>query len=241
MERVLGPGIALAMSAIPADAGVRLRCGAAVEGFQGGERVERIRLKDGSVIDADVVVVGVGARPVTDWLSGSGVRVADGVLCDQRCATSVAGVYAAGDVARWVNPLFGQAMRIEHWTNASEQGAFVARAILDGRQSGGFSPVPFVWSDQHGVKIQIAGVPQPADRIRVVEGTIEERRFVALYERDERLAGVLAVNSTKSMLKYRRLLARSGSHTDRVDDQAATMIANSQPDELGRTSGAEKR
>jgi 3-phenylpropionate/trans-cinnamate dioxygenase ferredoxin reductase component len=221
MERALGSEIALAMSVIPADAGVQLRCGAAVEGFEGGGHVERVRLRDGSVIDADVVVVGVGARPVTDWLSGSGVRVADGVLCDERCATSVAGVYAAGDVARWVNPLFGQAMRIEHWTNASEQGAFVARAILDGRQSGGFSPVPFVWSDQHGVTIQIAGVPQPADRIRIVEGTVDERRFVALYERDERLVGVLAVNSTRSMLKYRRLLAQSGSQRDRVDDRAA--------------------
>ncbi|GHB59143.1 pyridine nucleotide-disulfide oxidoreductase [Streptomyces umbrinus] len=207
MARVLGPGIALGMVGIPVDAGVQVRCGTAVEGFEGGKRVEHVRLKDGSVIDADVVVVGVGARPVTDWLVGSGVEVADGVLCDEHCATSVPGVYAAGDVARWLNPLFGQAMRIEHWTNAAEQGAFVARAILQGRQAGDFAPVPYVWSDQYGVKIQIAGVPQPADRIRVVEGAVEDRRFVALYERGERLAGVLAVNSPKSMLKYRRLLA----------------------------------
>lgn len=83
--------------------------------------------------------------------------------------------------------------------------------------SGGYSPVPFVWSEQYGVRIEIAGVPQPTDRIRIVEGTVAERQFVALYEREERLTGVFALNSTRSMLKFRRLLARSGSPADRVD------------------------
>ncbi|GAB2785368.1 NAD(P)/FAD-dependent oxidoreductase [Streptomyces daliensis] len=208
MARVLGDATALDLAGIPLDAGVRLRCGVAVERLEGGERVERVCLTDGSVVPADVVVVGIGARPVTDWLSGSGVAVADGVLCDEHCATSVPGVYAAGDVARWRNPLFGREMRIEHWTNATEQGAFVARTILEGRQTGGYAPVPFVWSDQHGVKLQIAGVPDPSDRGRIVEGSVTERRFVALYEREERLAAVLAVNSPRSMLTYRRRLAQ---------------------------------
>jgi 3-phenylpropionate/trans-cinnamate dioxygenase ferredoxin reductase subunit len=217
MARVLGSEIARACAGIPLDAGVRLICGTAVEGFDGGARVERVRLRDGRTIDADVVIVGIGVRPVTDWLSGSGVPLADGVLCDDRCATSVPGVYAAGDVARWFNPLFGQAMRIEHWTNASEQGAFVARALLDGRGSGAYAPVPFVWSEQYGVRIEIAGFPRPTDRLRVVEGTVAERRFVALYEREGRLTGVLAINSTRSMLKYRRQLAHSGFRGERVD------------------------
>ncbi|WP_039936552.1 NAD(P)/FAD-dependent oxidoreductase [Streptomyces himastatinicus] len=217
MARVLGPEMALACAEIPVAAGVRLVCGTAVEGFDGGARVERVRLRDGRTIEADVVVVGIGARPVTDWLAGSGVNVSDGVLCDDRCATSVDGVYAAGDVARWFNPLFEQTMRIEHWTNASEQGAFVARALLEGRQAGSYAPVPFVWSEQYGVKIEIAGVPHPTDRIRIVEGTVAERRFVALYEREERLTGVLALNSTRSMLTFRRLLARTGSRGERVD------------------------
>ncbi|MFF4806347.1 NAD(P)/FAD-dependent oxidoreductase [Streptomyces sp. NPDC001351] len=217
MARVLGSEIARACAEIPMDAGVRLVCGTAVEGFDGGARVERVRLRDGRMIEADLVVVGIGARPVTDWLAGSGVDISDGVLCDDRCAASVPGVYAAGDVARWFNPLFEQTMRIEHWTNASEQGAFVARALLDGRASGSYGPVPFVWSEQYGAKFEIAGVPQPTDRIRIVEGSVAERRFVALYERDERLTGVVALNSTRSMLKFRRLLARSGSHAERVD------------------------
>lgn len=217
MARVLGSEIALACTGMPLDAGVRLVCGTAVEGFDGRTRVERVRLRDGRTIDADVVVVGIGVRPVTDWLTGSGVALADGVLCDDRCATSVPGVYAAGDVARWFNPLFGQAMRIEHWTNASEQGAFVARALLDGPGSGSYAPVPFVWSEQYGARIEIAGFPRPTDRIRIVEGSLAERRFVALYERGDRLTGVLALDSTRSMLKFRRLLARSGSHGVHAD------------------------
>jgi NADPH-dependent 2,4-dienoyl-CoA reductase/sulfur reductase-like enzyme len=207
MARVLGSEIALACAEIPLAEGVRLICGTAVEGFDGGARVERVRLRDGRTIEADVVVVGIGASPVTDWLAGSGVAISDGVLCDDRCATSVQDVYAAGDVARWFNPLFEQAMRIEHWTNASDQGAFVARAILDERRSGSYSSVPFVWSEQYGVKIEIAGVPQPTDRIRIVKGTVAERRFVALYEREGRLTGILALNSTRSVLTFRRLLA----------------------------------
>lgn len=217
MARVLGSEIALACAEIPLAAGVRLICGTAVEGFDGGARVERVRLRDGRTIEADVVVVGIGARPVTDWLVESGVNVSDGVMCDDGCATSVADVYAAGDVARWFNPLFEQTMRIEHWTNASEQGAFVARALLDGRQAGSYSPVPFVWSEQYGVKFEVAGVPQPTDRIRIVEGSVAERRFVAIYECEERLTGACALNSTRSMLKFRRLLAESGSRVDRVD------------------------
>ena len=223
MARVLGREIALACAEIPSDAGVRLLCGRAVERLEGSGRVERVRLSDGRTIDVDVVVVGIGVRPVTDWLAGCGVDVADGVLCDGRCATSVARVYAAGDVARWFNPQFEQAMRIEHWTNASEQGAFVARAILDGRASGSFSPVPFVWSEQYGVKIEIAGVPRPSDPVRIVEGTVAERRFVALYERKQRLTGAIALNSTRSMLRFRRVLAQDTASFDRGDESRTSL------------------
>ncbi|MGW4236170.1 NAD(P)/FAD-dependent oxidoreductase [Streptomyces sp. NPDC004749] len=221
MARVLGDEIALDLAGMALDAGVRLCCGAAVERLEGSERVERVHLTDGSVVHADAVVVGIGARPVTDWLSGSGVRVTDGVVCDEHCATSAPDVYAAGDVARWRNPLFGRDMRIEHWTNASEQGAFVARTLLEGRQHGGYAPVPFAWSDQHGVKLQIAGVPDPSDRVRIVEGSVAERRFVAVYQREERLSGVLAVNSPRAMITYRRRFAQEGGFAEQADGRLA--------------------
>lgn len=217
MARVLGPEIAVACADIPLDQGVRLVCDTAVEGFDGTGRVERLRLGSGGTIDADVVVIGVGARPVTDWLLGSGLTVADGVICDGRCATSADGVYAAGDVARWFNSLFEQSMRIEHWTNAAEQGAFVAGAILDGQDSGAYSPVPFVWSEQYGHKIEIAGVPKPDDRVRIIEGAVTERRFVAVYEREGRISGALALDSARGMLKIRRLLGEGRSHESSID------------------------
>jgi 3-phenylpropionate/trans-cinnamate dioxygenase ferredoxin reductase subunit len=207
----LGPDAAEACTGLHADAGVRLRCSASVAGVEGSGRVERVRLSDGGTIDADVVVVGIGVRPVTDWLAGSGVAVGDGVLCDARCATTVPDVYAAGDVARWHNPTFGEEMRVEHWTNASEQAAFVARAILEGAASGGFAAVPFVWSEQHGVRIEIAGLPRPGDRLHIVEGSFEARQFVALYERRGRLAAALAFNASRQLLRYRRLLATGPS------------------------------
>jgi NADPH-dependent 2,4-dienoyl-CoA reductase/sulfur reductase-like enzyme len=212
----LGPDTAAACAALHADAGVRLRCSTSVVGIEGTGRAERLALSDETTIDADVVVVGVGVRPVTDWLAGSGVAVGDGVVCDGRCATTVPGVYAAGDVARWYNPLFGEEMRVEHWTNASEQGTFVARALLEGDASGPFASVPFVWSEQYGVRIEVAGVPRPDDHVRIVEGSLAERRLVVLHERRGRLAGAVAFDAPRQLLRFRRLIAAGASFDEAV-------------------------
>ena len=116
------------------------------------------------MIDADLVVVGVGVKPVTDWLEGSGLTISDGVVCDETCLAAP-GVVAAGDVARWPNPLFdGESMRLEHWTNATEQGVAAAERLLVGDgDAQPFAPVPFVWSDQYDVKIQCVGRFQTQD------------------------------------------------------------------------------
>ena len=124
--------------------------GAVGEGFDGTGRVERVRLADGAAVESDLVVVGVGVAPNTRWLESSGLDLRDGVLCDETCATNAPGVYAAGDVARWRNPVFNQAMRVEHWTNAVEQGRAAALNLLAG--SGAtqpFASVPYFWSDQY--------------------------------------------------------------------------------------------
>src|SRR5262249_47043767 len=116
------------------DHGVRVHLGRHITGVHGGERVEAVVLDDGVRLPADVVVVAVGAYPVTSWLEGSGVPLDNGVVCDSSCGVQGApGVVAAGDVARWTNPLFGEApMRIEHWTNAAEQAGAAARTLLHG-------------------------------------------------------------------------------------------------------------
>ena len=124
LARGLGPALGAAIGELHRARGVDVRLGVGVEAMEGSERVERIRLTDGTVLEADVVVVGVGVAPVTDWLEGSGLELRrDGVVCDAYPAAGPPGVYAAGDLARWPNGLFGEEMRVEHWTNAAEDRA----------------------------------------------------------------------------------------------------------------------
>jgi 3-phenylpropionate/trans-cinnamate dioxygenase ferredoxin reductase subunit len=186
-----------------------------VAGFEGAERVERVRLADGSAIDADVVVVGVGVLPETRWLEGSGLELDDGVVCDETCLAAP-GIVAAGDVARWPNPLFdGERMRVEHWTNATEQGVAAARRLLvDDRAAEAFAPVPFVWSDQYDVKIQVVGSIRGDDEVAVADGSLDDHRFVALFGRGGRLVGALGFSRPRIVMQYRKLIAGRASWDD---------------------------
>lgn len=212
MVRGLGPELGAVIAAVHRDHGVDLRLGTGVDAIEGDRRVERVRLADGSVIDADVVVVGVGVAPETGWLEGSGLTLDNGVVCDE---TSLAapGVVAAGDVARWPNPLFdGQLMRLEHWTNATEQGVHAAQRLLAGDGPGTpFAPVPFVWSDQYDRKIQTVGVCAPGADVEIAHGTLDERQFVAIFGRDGRIVGALGFNRPRQVMQYRRMIAERAS------------------------------
>jgi len=179
-----------------------------VSRFLGGKRVEAVELADGTRVPADVVVVGIGAAPATAWLAGSGLELADGVVCDATCRTTRAPfAVAAGDVARWHNVSFGESMRVEHWTNATEQADHAVATLLAGEAGGTpFAPVPFVWSDQYDKKIQVAGRIEDADETRVVDGSLAERRFVMLFGKAGRLRGVLGINRPRLVMKYRALI-----------------------------------
>ncbi|MEU4673792.1 FAD-dependent oxidoreductase [Amycolatopsis sp. NPDC023774] len=196
--------------------GTDLRCGVAVTGVEGHDRVERVRLADGTLLDADLVVVGAGAVPATDWLAGSGLTLEDGVVCDETLATGLPGVYAAGDVARWANPLFGRAMRLEHWSSAAEQGAAAGVAAALPGAARPYETVPYFWSDWYDTRIQFAGVPD-ADEIQVVLGDPDEGRFVALYRSGDHLTGVLAVNKQRETMKFRALIARRTDWSGALD------------------------
>jgi 3-phenylpropionate/trans-cinnamate dioxygenase ferredoxin reductase subunit len=205
------------LAAIHRDAGVTLRCGVRVAGFAGSGRVEGVRLEDGSLIPAEVVVVGIGVAPETRWLEGSGLPLGNGVLCDETLAAGAPGVVAAGDVARWHNPLFGESMRVEHWTNAVEQGVAAAERLLAGPAAGKpFAPVPFVWSDQYDRKIQMAGLMGPRDEMRVVHGTLEARCFVALFGRAGRLVGALAMNRPRQLVGCRKQIREGRGFAEAV-------------------------
>ena len=218
LVRGLGATLGMVCGELHRDHGVDLRLGVGVTAIEGDGRVERVRLDDGSAVAADVVVVGVGVTPATEWLEGSGLRIDNGVVCDETLAAAP-GIVAAGDVARWPNPLFdGELMRLEHWTNATEQGVAAARRLLHGDGDGTarepFAPVPFVWSDQYDRKIQAAGHFRGDDEMHVVHGSLEERRFVALFGRAGRVVGALGCSMPAKVMQYRQMIADRASLAD---------------------------
>ncbi|HET9771926.1 MAG TPA: FAD-dependent oxidoreductase [Acidimicrobiia bacterium] len=215
LARAFPPEMGAACAALHVDHGVDLRCGVTVAGFEGDGRVTGVRLGDGTVVEADVVVIGVGVVPETGWLESSGLALDNGVVCDSTCATAAPGVVAAGDIARWPNHLFGETMRVEHWSNAVDQGQAAAKRLLAGpEEAADFTPVPYFWSDQYDAKIQFLGRCCPTDEVRVVDGSVAEGRFVALFGREGRLVGALAFSRPRLLMAYRKLLAARTSFED---------------------------
>jgi NADPH-dependent 2,4-dienoyl-CoA reductase/sulfur reductase-like enzyme len=213
LERGLGPTMGSVVADVHRDHGVDVRLGVGVVLIEGGSHVERIRLTDGAVLDVDLVVIGIGVSPNTEWLDGSGLTLDNGVVCDATC-TAAPGVVAAGDVARWPNTRFDELMRVEHWDNAIAMGTHAARSLLAGSSAEPFAPVPWFWSDQYDRKIQLAGLAGPDDDVEVVWGSAEERRFVAFYGRGRRVVGVLGMNQPAKVMTWRPLVEQGRSWDD---------------------------
>ena len=219
LVRGLGPVLGMVCGELHRDHGVDLRLGVGVAAIEGDDKVERVRLDDGSTVEADIVVVGVGVAPVTDWLEGSGLVLDNGIVCDETLLAAP-GIVAAGDVARWPNPMFdGEVMRLEHWTNAAEQGVAAARRLLvaEGDAPEAYAPVPFVWSDQYDRKIQTVGHFRGDDEMEVVYGSLDERRFVAVFGRDDRLVGALGFSMPAKVMQYRRMIDERASFADALE------------------------
>ena len=219
LERGLGPQMGAVVADLHRDHGVDVHLGVGVVLIDGSDRVERIRLTDGSVLDVDLVVVGIGVSPNTEWLEGSGLTLDNGVVCDATCLAAP-GVVAAGDVARWPNERFGEVMRVEHWDNAIEMGGHAARTLLG--QAEAYAPVPWFWSDQYDRKIQLAGRAAANDVVEVVSGSVEERRFVAFYGRAGRIVGVLGMSQPAKVMRWRSLVEDGASWDDALATAAET-------------------
>ncbi|MGB7050083.1 MAG: FAD-dependent oxidoreductase [Acidimicrobiales bacterium] len=215
LARVLGQEMGEACGALHRSHGVRLLTGMGVAGVTAdGPARATVALPDGTHLEADVVVVGIGVAPTVEWLEGSGIDVADGVVCDESlfCADRVV---AAGDVARWPLVSAGQTVRVEHWTNAAEGGATAAKNLLAGRAAAAvYDPVPFFWSDQYETKIQVLGLPGPDDEVVVVDGSVDSGRMVALYRRGDQLQAALAFSRPRQLMVYRSLLAAGASFNE---------------------------
>ncbi|MDP4511790.1 NAD(P)/FAD-dependent oxidoreductase [Nonomuraea turcica] len=203
LARVAGRQMGEICAALHREHGTRLICGTRVASIEGGGRV---RLADGRIVEGDLVVAGIGAVPETGWLADSGLTVADGLVCDPFLNAGHPAVYAAGDVVRWPNPLFGTSMRTEQWTNAVEQARRAAANLLAGpRGRKPYAGVNYFWSDQYGVRIQSAGIAA-ADEVRIVGGSPAEFRFLAYYRKGDRLVGAFAMDQPVPLIRSKLLI-----------------------------------
>lgn len=203
LASVLGEQIGQLVTRLHRDEGVDVRTGLGVAEVRGDGHVDTVVLSDGSEVSADLVVVGIGSHPATDWLEGSGITVDNGVICDEAGRTSAPHVWALGDVASWRDATGHQA-RVEHWSNVADQARVVVPAILGGNLPSNVV-VPYFWSDQYDVKIQCLGEPEATDIVHLVED--DGRRFLAYYERDGMLVGVVGGGVPGKVMKVRAKIA----------------------------------
>jgi 3-phenylpropionate/trans-cinnamate dioxygenase ferredoxin reductase component len=229
LRNVLGPLIGSHFASLHESHGVDLRTGVGVRSVRrvapGDEsatpgNADRgrlvVELSSGETFHADAVVVGIGVVPATDWLADSGLTIDNGVVCDERLFATD-GIVAAGDIARWQWRRDGdvELIRIEHWQVAAEAGVAAARSLVAGRaDASAFEPVPYFWSDQYDIRLQVLGSPRGSDEIHIAEGSPEEGKFLALFGRDDRLRAVMAIGKPRQLMGYRPLLAGGSSWGD---------------------------
>ncbi len=210
LASVLGEQIGELVARLHRDEGVDVRLGVGVAEVRGQGHVDTVVLTDGTELTADLVVVGIGSRPATEWLEGSGIEVDNGVICDEAGRTSAPNVWALGDVASWRDPTGHQA-RVEHWSNVADQARVVVPAML-GQDVPSAVVVPYFWSDQYDVKIQCLGEPEATDTVHLIED--DGRKFLAYYERDGVLVGVVGGGMPGKVMKVRGTIAAATPISD---------------------------
>jgi len=199
---VFGEDVGQRVATLHRENGVTVRCGSAATTISANPSGYVVEFNDGSSLEADSVVVGVGMRPNTDWILDSGIEIDRGIITDSICQTSCASVFAAGDCARWWHPGYAELCRVEHWDTANRHGAAVAKAVAGERQE--FAPVPFFWSTQHGIRFQFAGRTASWDDIRINDESTNQ--FSACYYTAGVLTGALVVNQPRVFARLRREL-----------------------------------
>ena len=213
LASVLGEQIGELVARLHREEGVDVRLGVSVAEVRGDGHVDAVVLTDGTELAADLVVVGIGSRPATGWLEGSGVEVENGVICDEAGRTSVPNVWALGDVASWRDATGHQA-RVEHWSNVADQARAAVPAML-GQDVPSVVVVPYFWSDQYDVKIQCLGEPQATDIVHLVED--DGRKFLAYYERDGVVVGVVGGGMPGKVMKVRAKIAAATPISEILD------------------------
>jgi 3-phenylpropionate/trans-cinnamate dioxygenase ferredoxin reductase subunit len=217
LARILGEAVGGTLATLHASYGVHTVFNDTVEAFEGTDRIARVVTKAGLRVPCDFAVVGVGVEPVVDLLNDTGIRIDNGVAVDQYCATSVDGIYAAGDVANHFHPVFGRNMRVEHWQNAMRQGDNAARNMLGERIP--YDDIPWFWSDQYDANIQYAGHHTSYDEL-IVRGQLEGGSYAAFYLNAGVIDAVVGLNNAKDVRRAMPLIkARRPFDRDRLRDQ----------------------
>ena len=210
--RVLGEQMGQLCARLQRDNGVAVRCGVKLQSFvdtsEDGNGGIAVRLADGSIVRADCGVVGVGTVIDDGWLAGLGLPTGGGLLCDATGLVEGTGnVYAVGDIAAWRHPTVGDRPRIEHWTSAIEQAAVVAQRIAGKQVTRQADAVPYFWSDQYGLTLQLVGRCDLATSVEVLHDPGVIKGTVAGYFADGALVAVLAFHAPRLLNRYRRLVA----------------------------------
>lgn len=221
LQRVAGPEVSAFYADLHRSAGVDLRVGAMVAGFEGEGRVRAAVLKDGETIRCGAVLVGVGAAPETGLAEAAGLKVENGIWVDDHARTEDPAIWAAGDVTNHPSALYGRRMRLESVPNAIEQGKAAAVNMAGGDMV--YDTVPWFWSDQYDVKLQTAGISEGADA-RVVRGTPGERKLAVWYLKEGRLLAVDTMNDPPSFLIGKKLIAAKSTPDPKIlADSAADL------------------
>ncbi len=228
LARLVGPEVGRPLEELHRRRGVDTRFGVGVEGIDGSAGNLTVRLTDGAVLSAATVLVGIGAVPNDAWLADSGLLIDNGVVCDRYCrAVDSDRVWAVGDVARWQDPRYPAEVRVEHWTNAVEQGAAVAHNIVHGDDLQPYGPLEYVWSDQYDWKMQIVGHASRGGRYEIVgDLSVDPAKAAVLYSDDDGLlTGVVAVNWPKPLVTGRRALNAGAADFEEFVAQMRALFA----------------
>jgi 3-phenylpropionate/trans-cinnamate dioxygenase ferredoxin reductase subunit len=212
LRRAVGDAAGRFIANVHRQRGVILLTGDTVARLEGQRRVERVITRNGRSIDTDFVVTGLGMEPAVEIAAGTGVDIANGIVVDEYCRTSIDGIYAAGDVARFFHPVWGSHVRLEHWQHARKHGAAAARAMLGSSEP--YVDVPWFWSDQYDVNVQYAGFPGEWDQV-VHKGDLGSR-FLSFFLKEGRVGGIAAVNQGGDLRRLMPLIANRTAVTSQL-------------------------
>jgi 3-phenylpropionate/trans-cinnamate dioxygenase ferredoxin reductase subunit len=211
LQRVTAPEVSAFYTRIHTEEGVDIRTEAGVDAIVGDKHVEGVRLADGSIVRADLIIIGVGVIPNIELAEAAGLTIDNGIAVDEFATTNDADIVAAGDCTNHYNPIYQRKLRLESVQNATDQAKIAAKSICGKPEA--YSALPWFWSDQYDLKLQIAGLSQGFDEVIIRGDSAQGRSFAAFYFCEGRFIAVDAINRPKEFMMSKRALT-AGQNVD---------------------------